>query len=229
MNRLFLLSRFLGQGSVITCPAQGYQRFVVPHATGALDADGALRAVPFKAEFGKREQLSNGFLASAPGLGTAIFTSFPSLVATPKKPPSRSAWMPALAAFSSVAVKDTVLLLISALASETPSTATAPGAAAKVKGVSVGSATQWIGWDPQAKRVRSWIFDASGGFGEGAWTKDNAKWMVKTSSILQDGKKATATIVLGRVDANTLSLQSKDRTVDGKAVPDTKELMLKRR
>ena len=99
---------------------------------------------------------------------------------------------------------------------------------AKVKGISVGSVTHWIGWDPQAKSVRSWLFDATGGFGEGAWTKDGDKWTVKTTSVLQDGKKASATVVIARVDENTLSLQSKDRTVDGKGVPDTAAIKLKR-
>src|SRR5262249_50842848 len=96
------------------------------------------------------------------------------------------------------------------------------------RGVSVGRATHWVGWDPAAKKVRSWIFDATGGFGEGAWTKDGDKWVIKTTSVLQDGKKATATILLARVDADTLSLQSKDKTVDGKAVPDTAVVKLKR-
>jgi uncharacterized protein (TIGR02246 family) len=96
------------------------------------------------------------------------------------------------------------------------------------KGVSVGHATHWIGWDPQAKRIRSWIFDASGGFGEGAWTRDGDKWVVKTKSVHQDGKNAAATFRIERVDADTLLLQATDRTVDGKAVPDTKEFKLKR-
>lgn len=100
--------------------------------------------------------------------------------------------------------------------------------AASAKGISVGQATHWIGWDPQAKRIRSWIFDASGGFGEGAWSKDGNKWIVKTKSVHQDGKDATATYHIGRVDAETLSLQATERTVDGKAVPDTKEFKLKR-
>jgi uncharacterized protein (TIGR02246 family) len=100
--------------------------------------------------------------------------------------------------------------------------------AATVKGVSVGQATHWIGWDPQAKRVRSWIFDAAGGFGEGAWTRDGDSWVVKTKSVQQDGKDAAATFHLRRIDADTLRLQATDRTVDGKAVPDTKEFKLKR-
>lgn len=100
--------------------------------------------------------------------------------------------------------------------------------AAAAKGISVGQATHWIGWDPQAKHIRSWIFDASGGFGEGAWTKDRDKWIVKTKSVHQDGKNAAATFHIERIDAETLSLQATERTVDGKAVPDTKEFKLKR-
>jgi uncharacterized protein (TIGR02246 family) len=100
--------------------------------------------------------------------------------------------------------------------------------AATVKGVSVGRATHWIGWDPQAKRIRSWIFDAAGGFGEGSWTRDGDGWAIKTRSVRQDGKNATATFFLGRVDADTLTLQARDRTVDGKPVPDMKEFKLKR-
>ncbi|HEY7327332.1 MAG TPA: SgcJ/EcaC family oxidoreductase [Gemmataceae bacterium] len=99
---------------------------------------------------------------------------------------------------------------------------------ATAKGVSVGQATHWIGWDPQAKRVRSWIFDASGGFGEGAWTKDGDKWIVKTKSVQQDGKNASATFRIERGDADTLVLQATERTVDGKPVPDTKQFKLKR-
>jgi uncharacterized protein (TIGR02246 family) len=100
--------------------------------------------------------------------------------------------------------------------------------AATIKGVAVGRATHWIGWDPRTKRVRSWIFDAAGGFGEGSWTKDGDKWVVKTKSVLQDGKEATATFVLGRVDAGNLTVQAKDRTVNGVALPDAKEFKLKR-
>src|SRR5262249_35262252 len=97
-----------------------------------------------------------------------------------------------------------------------------------MKDVSVGSAKQWIGWDPQAKRIRSWSFDDSGAFGEGAWTIDGDKWVIKSNSVLNDGKKATTTYIIGPADANTITLETKDRTVDGNALPDVKEVKLKR-
>ena len=91
-----------------------------------------------------------------------------------------------------------------------------------IKNVSVGHATHWIGWDPLEKRVCSWIFDASGAFGDGTWTRDGKTWTLKTSSVLQDGKKAAATYVLTPVDANNLTLETKDRSEDGTAIPGSR-------
>jgi uncharacterized protein (TIGR02246 family) len=96
------------------------------------------------------------------------------------------------------------------------------------RNVLVGQAKVWIGWDPVAKRVRSWLFDATGGFGDGSWTKDGKKWTVKTSMTLPDGKKATSTFTIASVDADTITLQATGRTVDDQKLPDTKEIKLKR-
>jgi uncharacterized protein (TIGR02246 family) len=99
---------------------------------------------------------------------------------------------------------------------------------ASVKGVSVGEATHWVGWDPRTKQIRSWIFDAAGGFGEGEWIKEGDKWVVKTTSVQQDGKPASMTIHLGPVGADTIRLQATNRKVNGETLPDTKEFKLKR-
>jgi uncharacterized protein (TIGR02246 family) len=96
------------------------------------------------------------------------------------------------------------------------------------KDIPVGAASQRIGWDPAAKRIRAWIFDESGGFGDGTWTRDGDKWVCKSTHVRQDGKKAAATYLLTPVDADTLTLQARDRTEDGKQIPDTRELKLKR-
>jgi uncharacterized protein (TIGR02246 family) len=97
-----------------------------------------------------------------------------------------------------------------------------------VKDLSVGSAKEWIGWDPRAQRIRSWSFDDTGAFGEGAWTRDGDRWVIKSSIVLQDGKKATATYIIGPVDADTITLAARDRTVEGNALPEVKEVKLKR-
>ncbi len=94
--------------------------------------------------------------------------------------------------------------------------------------VSLGSAHVWIGWDPSSKAIRSWSFDDTGAFGEGSWTADGKKWIVKTASTLPDGKKTTVTLVISPVDANTISLQARDRTVGKERLPDVPEVNLKR-
>jgi uncharacterized protein (TIGR02246 family) len=88
--------------------------------------------------------------------------------------------------------------------------------------------TQWIGWDPVSKQIRSWNFEADGGFGEGAWTKDGDYWIIKTTSVLTDGSKVIATNVVTPLNADSISLQSKDQTVDGKVLPDSIETKMKR-
>jgi uncharacterized protein (TIGR02246 family) len=99
---------------------------------------------------------------------------------------------------------------------------------ASVKGVSVGEATHWIGWDPRTKRIRSWLFDAAGGFGEGEWIKEGDKWVVRTTSVHQDGKPAAMTFHLGHGEADTIRLQATNRIVNGERLPDTAEFKLKR-
>jgi len=97
-----------------------------------------------------------------------------------------------------------------------------------VQGVPVAGGTQWIGWDPAGKRVRSWTFDANGGFGEGSWRRDGDRWTIDTTAVLPDGKTVKASDVVVRVDGETLRWQSRGRTVDGKPQPDTAEITMKR-
>src|SRR5262245_35159510 len=96
------------------------------------------------------------------------------------------------------------------------------------KNISIGGGTQWIGYDAAAKHVRSWTFDDNGGFGEASWTRDGNKSTSKTKYVLRDGKTVTATNIIARVDRDTVDFHSTDRTVDGKAIEDGKEIRLKR-
>lgn len=73
------------------------------------------------------------------------------------------------------------------------------------KGAVVMHSTQRIGWDPLAGKVRSWLFDSDGGFGEGHWTHVAGSWVVKSTAVLPDGQTGSATI--------TMTPQGKDRFV----------------
>ena len=57
---------------------------------------------------------------------------------------------------------------------------------------------QRIGWDPQAKQIRSWTFDNAGGFGEAVWTGVSDDWVCKAKGVRSDGGSASATRTLRR-------------------------------
>lgn len=88
---------------------------------------------------------------------------------------------------------------------------------------------QRIGWDAANKLIRSWSFEADGGYGEGAWAKqaDNT-WVNSVSSVLASGSLMTATTIVTRVDPDTITVQSVRQEMDGKPVPDTSVITMKR-
>lgn len=91
------------------------------------------------------------------------------------------------------------------------------------KGTLLHGGTEVIGWDPRSENFRSWIFDSDGGFGENTWVRDGKSWLIKYSGTLSDGSTALATHVVTKVDDNTMTMQSKDRSIDGAAQPDVPE------
>ncbi len=99
---------------------------------------------------------------------------------------------------------------------------------ADFKDNSLLQSTQWIGWDAAAKQIRSWSFQADGGFSQSTWTRDGAKWLIKSESVLADGAKVTSTNVVTPVDAATFTWQSKEQKINGQALPDTREITMKR-
>ncbi len=88
--------------------------------------------------------------------------------------------------------------------------------------------TQVVGWDPDAQRIRSWVFDSEGGFGEGVWLRVGDQWIVKTKSTLADGSHATATSVYAPTDENAFSWKSVDRQIDGEPLDDIDEIAVHR-
>lgn len=99
---------------------------------------------------------------------------------------------------------------------------------ATLNNIPMARTTQWIAWDSQEKRVRSWSFYSGGGFGESAWTKEGNKWSVKVDARLSDGKKVSVTHVLTLVDNNHITWQPTNLVVDGQAQPDRPVIKLKR-
>jgi hypothetical protein len=96
------------------------------------------------------------------------------------------------------------------------------------KDTSLLRTTQWIGWDAAAKQIRSWSFQADGGTDQSTWTQNGSTWSVKTDSTLVNGSKVSSTSVITPLDADTITWQMKNQTVNGKEIPNSKEVKMKR-
>jgi uncharacterized protein (TIGR02246 family) len=100
--------------------------------------------------------------------------------------------------------------------------------ATTLKDVPVAGGTQWIAYDPAAKSIRAWVFDSTGSISESRWTCEGKRLVSKTTTTLPDGKQATSSNVVTRLDDNTITLQFTQRSVDGKTQPDSAPIKLKR-
>ncbi len=90
----------------------------------------------------------------------------------------------------------------------------------RIAGLPAMDGTQRIGWDPLTKKIKSWVFDSEGAYGEGLWTQDGDRWIVKVTGVLRDGRVASSTNTFTPVSDDTISWESRDRIVGGERTPD---------
>ena len=79
--------------------------------------------------------------------------------------------------------------------------------------------TQIFGWDPITKQVRTWTFASDGSFGQGTVVNSPEGWMVRKWQVLNDGRVASATRIMTRVDEDVLTVETIAHTIDGEPVP----------
>jgi len=99
----------------------------------------------------------------------------------------------------------------------------------QAKGEPDRSGTQWIGWDPQAQQIRSWVFDSDGDFGHGEWTRSGDAWVVKASGSTGDGLTTSATQIFEPVNKDAVKMRSIDRVVGTELLPDLEEVVMVRK
>jgi uncharacterized protein (TIGR02246 family) len=99
----------------------------------------------------------------------------------------------------------------------------------RVAGEPGRSGTQWIGWDPQAKQLRSWVFGSEGDFGHGEWTRSDNVWIIKASGVTGDGLTTSSTEVIEPINKDSLKLRSTDRFVGTELLPDIEETVMVRK
>jgi uncharacterized protein (TIGR02246 family) len=89
----------------------------------------------------------------------------------------------------------------------------------KEKGLAL-SGHQVIGVDPATGALHTWTFEADGGVGEADWARDGDHWVLDATGTLADGSTLTETNVLRRVNDDTFTWQSIDRTHDDRELSD---------
>lgn len=90
------------------------------------------------------------------------------------------------------------------------------------------SGIQIIGWDPEANKIRSWVFDSDGGFGRATWVKKNDSWIINAAATLPDGRKSSAIKTMTLVDGDTITWKSTGRSLDGEILPNIGPITIKR-
>ena len=99
---------------------------------------------------------------------------------------------------------------------------------AKHRGKPVMTVTQRIGWDPLARRIRSWEFDSEGGFGEGTWSRDGDRWVVKHTGVRPEGVAASSTNVMVTERTDLVRWSSTDRVLGEESIPGAVSYVLVR-
>lgn len=97
-----------------------------------------------------------------------------------------------------------------------------------VNGVPVSGGRHILAWDAADKTIRSWSFYSGGGFGEGTWKQNGNKWTIQTTSKTPNGKQVSMSSVVEQTDADHMTWQVTEVSIDGKKQPAGTLVKLKR-
>jgi uncharacterized protein (TIGR02246 family) len=92
----------------------------------------------------------------------------------------------------------------------------------------VQSGFQIIARDPADGSIRAWMVDSDGGLGTETWTKEGDRWVVEADAITKDGNETASTNLLKKIDQDSYTWRSVERTIDGISIPDTPEVTVRR-
>ncbi|TWU39253.1 YybH family protein [Novipirellula artificiosorum] len=91
------------------------------------------------------------------------------------------------------------------------------------------SGTQMIGWNPLEGHLQSWDFSPGGGHAIGVWSPVQSGWVAEMIGMTGDGVPTRSVNLLARLDANGCVWQSTQRVAGDVALPDTDEVVMKRK
>ncbi|MFO0879942.1 MAG: SgcJ/EcaC family oxidoreductase [Gemmataceae bacterium] len=87
---------------------------------------------------------------------------------------------------------------------------------------------QRIGWDPINSRVRSWVYDSNGGFGEAAWQREGNRWVVTNEGTTADGKVARSLNSWKYLTKDSVQWTATERDVDDAPMPDAEAVYVRK-
>ena len=88
--------------------------------------------------------------------------------------------------------------------------------------------TQIIAWCPKTEKIRCWMFDSDGSFGEGNWTATDDGWQIDTTLTRPDGQLAKGTQLLKIVDEDTVTVERTALEIDGQELPASEPVRIVR-
>lgn len=91
------------------------------------------------------------------------------------------------------------------------------------------SGTQRIGWDPLTGKLRMWMFDSEGGYGDGYWHRNDEGWVLKLTGVTADGDPTSSTSIYKAVNGHTMTWQSVELEIAGVPLPDSEPITIVRR
>ena len=91
------------------------------------------------------------------------------------------------------------------------------------------SGVQIIGWNPQTRAPQSWLFSSDGGHAVGQWSSQENSFVIETRGMTADGIPTSAVTLLTPLDDKAFSWKSIARSAAGNPLPDTDEIILKRK
>jgi uncharacterized protein (TIGR02246 family) len=87
-------------------------------------------------------------------------------------------------------------------------------------GREVRRGTQRIAWDAAAQQIRSWTFNADGGFSEATWRKEGDVWLATSAGVLPDGRRQKSVHFWTPEGADACWFKSLHGEIDGQAADD---------
>lgn len=90
------------------------------------------------------------------------------------------------------------------------------------------SGMQIIGLDPNTGDLRTWMFEADGGFGEGTIERDGKTWVFESTTTMANGSEMTAQNILLPLDGDTFTWQPVNIAIDGEPIADMPPVKVKR-